>query len=59
MWQMANQGPKTGECGHFRRLDESQGDHLKKSYSPSKTGFRSQKKEIAITLEKVTVGTLH
>jgi GST-like protein len=26
MWQMANQGPKTGECGHFRRLDESQGD---------------------------------
>jgi GST-like protein len=27
MWQMANQGPKTGECGHFRRLDESNGDH--------------------------------
>jgi GST-like protein len=27
MWQMANQGPKTGECGHFRRLDESTGDH--------------------------------
>jgi GST-like protein len=26
MWQMANQGPKTGECGHFRRLDESAGD---------------------------------
>jgi GST-like protein len=26
MWQMANQGPKTGECGHFRRLGESQGD---------------------------------
>lgn len=26
MWQMANQGPKTGECGHFRRLDESLGD---------------------------------
>lgn len=26
MWQMANQGPKSGECGHFRRLDESQGD---------------------------------
>jgi GST-like protein len=26
MWQMANQGPKTGECGHFRRLDGSQGD---------------------------------
>jgi GST-like protein len=25
-WQMANQGPKTGECGHFRRLGESQGD---------------------------------
>ena len=20
MWQMANQGPKLGECGHFRRL---------------------------------------
>jgi GST-like protein len=26
IWQMANQGPKTGECGHFRRLDDSQGD---------------------------------
>jgi GST-like protein len=25
-WQMANQGPKTGECGHFRRLDASKGD---------------------------------
>ncbi len=26
IWQMANQGPKTGECGHFRRLSESAGD---------------------------------
>jgi GST-like protein len=26
MWQMANQGPKLGECGHFRRLGEEQGD---------------------------------
>ncbi|MEQ8661904.1 MAG: glutathione S-transferase N-terminal domain-containing protein [Gammaproteobacteria bacterium] len=26
MWQMANQGPKCGECGHFRRLGDSQGD---------------------------------
>lgn len=26
MWQMANQGPKTGECGHFRRLGEEAGD---------------------------------
>jgi GST-like protein len=26
MWQMANQGPKTGECGHFRRLEDRQGD---------------------------------
>jgi len=26
MWQMANQGPKTGERGHFFRLDGSQGD---------------------------------
>ena len=26
IWQMANQGPKTGECGHFRRLRDSQGD---------------------------------
>ena len=26
MWQMANQGPKTGELGHFRRLEESAGD---------------------------------
>jgi GST-like protein len=25
-WQMANQGPKTGECGHFRRFGDSQGD---------------------------------
>ena len=23
---MANQGPKSGECGHFRRLGDSQGD---------------------------------
>ena len=26
VWQMANQGPKLGECGHFRRLGETQGD---------------------------------
>jgi GST-like protein len=26
MWQMANQGPKTGELGHFLRLGDSQGD---------------------------------
>jgi GST-like protein len=26
MWQMANQGPKFGELGHFRRLKDSQGD---------------------------------
>ena len=26
IWQMANQGPKTGELGHFRRLGEEQGD---------------------------------
>ena len=26
MWQMANQGPKSGECGHFRRLGVDAGD---------------------------------
>jgi GST-like protein len=26
IWQMANQGPKTGERGHFRRLGDSQGE---------------------------------
>jgi len=26
IWQMANQGPKFGECGHFRRLGDRQGD---------------------------------
>ncbi len=26
MWQMANQGPKIGERGHFARLKDSQGD---------------------------------
>jgi GST-like protein len=26
MWQMANQGPKLGECGHFRRLEDREGD---------------------------------
>jgi len=26
MWQMANQGPKLGELGHFRRLAEREGD---------------------------------
>lgn len=26
IWQMANQGPKTGECGHFRRLGDKFGD---------------------------------
>jgi GST-like protein len=26
IWQMANQGPKTGEYGHFHRLDASKGD---------------------------------
>ena len=26
IWQMANQGPKTGELGHFRRLKDRKGD---------------------------------
>lgn len=26
IWQMANQGPKSGEAGHFRRLGDTQGD---------------------------------
>jgi GST-like protein len=26
MWQMANQGPKLGEAGHFRRLGDKEGD---------------------------------
>jgi GST-like protein len=26
MWQMANQGPKLGEYGHFRRLGDTRGD---------------------------------
>jgi GST-like protein len=26
MWQMANQGPKLGEAGHFRRLGDREGD---------------------------------
>jgi GST-like protein len=26
MWQMANQGPKTGERGHFTRLKDNEGD---------------------------------
>ena len=26
MWQMANQGPKSGERGHFARLGDDQGD---------------------------------
>lgn len=26
IWEMANQGPKTGEVGHFRRLGDSEGD---------------------------------
>jgi GST-like protein len=26
VWQMANQGPKLGECGHFRRLGDTRGD---------------------------------
>jgi len=26
IWQMANQGPKYGEAGHFRRLGDTQGD---------------------------------
>jgi len=26
IWQTANQGPKLGECGHFRRLGDTRGD---------------------------------
>jgi len=26
IWQMANQGPKLGECGHFLRLGDTRGD---------------------------------
>ena len=33
-WQMANQGPKSGECGHFRRVDQA------KDGEPAKTAHR-------------------
>jgi len=35
IWQMANQGPKTGEFGHFSRLDASKGDQ---SYAKARFG---------------------
>jgi GST-like protein len=35
MWQMANQGPKTGENGHFRRLGPEHGDQ---SYAQRRFG---------------------
>lgn len=35
MWQMANQGPKFGEAGHYRRMDESSGDQ---SYAKRRYG---------------------
>jgi GST-like protein len=28
IWQMANQGPKSGESGHFRGLGDEQGENL-------------------------------
>lgn len=33
IWQAANQGPKFGECGHFRRLGDKKGDQ---SYAVSR-----------------------
>lgn len=35
MWQMANQGPKFGEAGHYRRMDDSSGDQ---SYAKRRYG---------------------
>ena len=35
IWQMANQGPKSGEAGHFKRLGDSQGDQ---SYAQRRFG---------------------
>jgi GST-like protein len=35
LWQMANQGPKTGELGHFLRLGDKQGDQ---SYAKRRFG---------------------
>ena len=34
---MANQGPKLGECGHFRRLDDKQGDQSYADHAASPT----------------------
>src|SRR6185312_11824941 len=34
MWQMANQGPKLGECGHFRRLGDREGDQKMANQGP-------------------------
>jgi GST-like protein len=31
IWQMANQGPKSGECGHFRRVDTK--EHGEQAYA--------------------------
>jgi GST-like protein len=31
IWQMANQGPKSGECGHFRRVDTK--EHGEQEYA--------------------------
>ena len=32
-WQMADQGPILGECGHFRRLGDTRGDSARRSHT--------------------------
>ena len=33
IWQMANQGPKLGECGHFRRAGPEAGDYAVRRFT--------------------------
>jgi hypothetical protein len=43
IWQMANQGPKLNECGHFRRLGDKQGDQ---SYATSTARMAARRRGV-------------
>ena len=59
IWQMANQGPKFGEAGHFRRLGERQGDqsYAVRRFADDGSVFvaQDQQREVGNELEFVCV----
>jgi len=58
MWQMANQGPKLGECGHFLRLGDKQAtSRMQSAASPTRPTGSTVSSTIGSTTAVISLAT--